>query len=65
MIFTVELKRIMAIAGIFGVFESKFRHEKKLYPIILLQVDESSKVSFHCVILFFSFAIYLKVKSGL
>ena len=40
----------MAGAGIFGIIIGKFRHGKKLYPIILLKVDESLEVGFYYAI---------------
>ena len=41
MIFTIELEKYIAGADIFDVVLSKLCYKKKLYPIILLEVDKS------------------------
>ena len=60
----IELKRCVVDDGIFGVIVSKLCYEKKLCPIILLEVDKGSKVGFYCTILPFGLTIYLWLKSG-
>ena len=64
MIFGIEIERCVAGAGILGIIVSEFRHKKKLCPIILLEVDEGSEVSFYCTILPLSLAVRLRVKGG-
>ena len=64
MISVIELESCVAGAGIFGIIVSKLRHGKKPYPIILLEVDKSLEVGFHCTILPLSLAVCLRVKSG-
>ena len=64
MIFAIELKKYVAGIGIFGIIVGKLRYEKKLYPIILLNVDEGLKVGFYCTILPFVLTVCLLVESG-
>ena len=64
MISTVELKKSLANASILGIIVGKFRHEKKLCPIILFKVNKSLKVDFYCIILPLNLAVYLWVKSS-
>ena len=64
MISKIELKKSVAGTGSFGVIVGKLCHEKKLYPIILLEVNKSLKVGFHPTILPFSLPVYLGVESG-
>ena len=64
MISTIELKKCVAGAGIFGIFVSKLRHGKKPCLIILLEVDKGLKIDFHYTILPFRLTICLWVESG-
>ena len=54
----------MAGASIFGIIVSKLYHKKKLCPIILFEIDKSSKLAFYYTVLLLSLAIYLKIESG-
>ena len=50
----VELKKREAGASILGVIVSELSHRKESGPIILLEVDEGSKIGFYRTILPFS-----------
>ena len=63
MISAIELKRYLADASILGIVVGKLRHGKKLYPIILLKVDKSLEVGFHCTILPLSLVVRLRMES--
>ena len=63
MISAIKFKRYVASAGIFGIVIGKLRHGKKLYPIILLNVDKGLEVGFHHTILPFGLPVSLRVKS--
>ena len=54
----------MAGVGIFSVIVGKLRHEKKPYPIILLEVNKSPEVSFHRTILPLRLAVCLQVEGN-
>ena len=64
MISTIELKRYIAGASIFGNIVGKLRHRKKLRLIILLKVDKGSKVDFYYPILPFEMTVHLWVEGG-
>ena len=64
MISAIKLERYMTGTGIFGIIVSKLRYEKKPYPIILLEVDKGSKISFYYTILPLNLAIYLWVENN-
>ena len=64
MISIIELEKYVAGASILGIIVGKLRHKKKPCPIILLKVDKGLEVSFYCIILPLSLAVYLQVKSG-
>ena len=51
MIFTIEFKKYMADAGIFGIIISKLYYGKKPCLIILLKVDKGLKIGFYHTIL--------------
>ena len=53
----------MAGIGILGAVVGKLRHGKKSCPIILLKVDKSLKIDFHCTILPFGLIVCLWVES--
>ena len=59
----MKLKRYVAGAGIFSIVISKLRHRKKSYLIILLKVDKSLEVGFHCIILPFGLTVHPGVES--
>ena len=62
MISIVEFKKYVADTGILGIIVSKLRHRNKLCPIILFEVDKSSKIGFCHIILSFSLAGRLWIK---
>ena len=64
MIAVDEVKKPVANASIFGIIISEFCHKKKPCPVILFEIDESSKVGFYCIILPFGLTFYLKVENG-
>ena len=64
MISVIELKKYIAGTGVFGIVVGKLCHEKKPCLIILLVVDENSKVDFYCIILPLSLAVCLRMKSS-
>ena len=64
MISAIELEKCVANAGILSVVIGKFCHGKKPYPIILLEVNKGSKISFHYIILPFNLTVYLWIKGG-
>ena len=64
MISAIELEKYMAGASILSIVVGKLRYEKKLCPIILLKVDKSSEIGFHCTFLPLSLAIYLQLEGG-
>ena len=49
----------MAGADILGIIVDKLRYEKKLYPIILLEVKKSLKIDFYYTILPFGLIVCL------
>ena len=59
MISAIKLKRYMANVGIFGIIIGKLCHKKKPCSIILLEVDKSLEVSFHCINLPLNLAVCL------
>ena len=54
----------MTNAGILGIVVNELYYEKKPCLIILLEIDKSSEIGFHCTILPFSLAICLQVEGG-
>ena len=60
----MKLKRFMANASILCIVISKLRYEKKLYSIILLEINKSLEVGFYYTILPLSLTIYLQIKSS-
>ena len=64
MISAVELKRRKTGATILGVIVSKLSHRQESGPIILLEVDEGSKIGFHHTILLFGLPVCLGVESN-
>ena len=63
MIFAVKLKRYIANASILDIIVGKLYYRQKLYPVILLEDNKNSKVSFYYAILFLDLAICLRIKS--
>ena len=59
MIFAVEFKRHIADANIFKIIIGKFYYKKKPWPIILFEINKSSKIGFYCIILPFSLTVCL------
>ena len=59
MISTVKLKKYIAGVSIFGIIISKLCYRKKLYLVILFEINKDSKVSFYYTILSFDLIICL------
>ena len=49
----------MADASILDIGVSKLNYKKKLYPVILLEIDKSLKIGFYYTILPFSLTVCL------
>ena len=64
MVATVEFERRVTGAGVLGVIVRKLSHREKPGPVVLLEVDKSSKVCFHRAILAFCLAVSLRIKRG-
>ena len=64
MISAIELKKCIAGAGILGIVVNELCHEKKLCPVILLEVDKGLEVGFYRTILPLSLAVCLRVEGG-
>ena len=64
MIFAIELEKYMADTDIFSIVIGKFCHGKKLYLIILLEINKSLEVGFYYTILPFGFTVRLWLESG-
>ena len=64
MISAIELERYIAGAGILSIIVGKLCYGKKLYPIILLEVDKSLEISFHRIILLLNLAVHLQVEGN-
>ena len=60
----MELKKYVIDTSIFKIIISKFCYEKKLYLIILIEVDKNLEIGFYYTILPFNLAIYLQVKGN-
>ena len=54
----------MASIDIFGIIVNKLHNKKKLYLIILLEVDKNLEIGFYYTILPLNLAIYLWVENG-
>ena len=59
MISAIELEKYMAGTSIFSIIVSKLCYEKKLCPIILLEIDKGLEVGFYYAILLFDLTIRL------
>ena len=59
----MKLKKGVANASILGIIVNKLRYKKKLYLIILFEVDKCVKVCFYNAILILGLTIYLRKKS--
>ena len=64
MISTIEHKKYVASAGIFGIIISELYYKKKPCLIILLKVNKCSKITFYHIILLLSLAVCLQVKDS-
>ena len=64
MIFTVELEKYMVSIGILDIIINELRYGKKPCSIILLKIEKSLEVNFHCTILPFSLTVCLQVEGG-
>ena len=63
MISAVKLKKCITNTSIFDIIVNKLYYKKKLYQIILFDIDKDLKISFYYTILFLSLTIYLKIES--
>ena len=61
MIFAIILKNHVVNIDILGIIISKLHYKKKLCPIILFEIDKSSKINFYYTILLFDLIVYLKL----
>ena len=52
----------MAGASILGIIIGKFYHRKKLWPVILFEINKNLKVGFYYTILPFGLTVYLWVE---
>ena len=59
MVSAIEFKRHVANASILGIIVGEFCYEKKLYLVILFEVNKNLKVGFYYTILFFGLTICL------
>ena len=64
MISIIKIKICIASIYMFSIIISKFCYNKKLYLVILFQVDKNLKVSLYYIILFLDLTINLKIKSS-
>lgn len=62
MIVTVELKRRMASTHILSFVVCKFYYEHEFCLIIILSINKSMQIGFHCAILHLSMAVCLQIK---
>ena len=60
----VQLKQYMGGACIFGIVISELGYWQELCPIILFEVDKSSKVGLYGAVLPFHLAVHLRIKCG-
>ena len=59
MISAIELEKRVTSASIFGIIIDKFRYRKKPCPVILYEINKSSKIGFYYTILSFNLTIRL------
>ena len=64
MIAAVQLKRRVAGARIFCIVIHKLSHWQEPGPIILLEIDEGSKVGLHGTVLPLRLTVSLRIESG-
>ena len=64
MVAVVYLKRRITGVCIFGIVIQKLNYQKKLGPIVLLEIDKGLKVHFYYTILLFRLAVRLPAKSS-
>ena len=64
MVAAVQFKWCMTGARIFSVVIYKLSYWQELCPIILLEVDKSSKIGLHGAVLSFCLTIYLRIESS-
>lgn len=62
MISAVEFKKRVLGASILSIIMGKLCHKKKLYPIILFEIDKDLKIGFYCAVMSFDLVIYLKIE---
>ena len=61
----IKFKRHITSINIFYIIISKLSHLKESYLVILLKINKNLEISFYYTILFFSLAIYLKLKDDI
>ena len=64
MIAAIQFKLCMAGACILGVVISELGHWQEPCPIVLFEIDKSSKVGLYGAILLFCLAVGLRVEGG-
>ena len=64
MVAAVQLKRSVTGAGIFRIVIGEFSHRKESCPVVLLEVDKGSEVSFYGAVLPLGLTICLRVEGG-
>ena len=64
MIFVIEFKRYITGTDIFNIIINKLCYRKKLYSIILFEINKNLKISFYYTILSFNLAIYLWIEDN-
>ena len=62
MVAVVQLKGCVAGAGIFRIIISKFSHQKEPCSVVLLEINEGTKVGFHCAVLPLGLAVNLRIE---
>ena len=64
MVAAIQLEWCVTGACIFGVIVRKLGHRQESYPVILFEVDKSSKVFLYRAVLSFCLPVCLSVKRG-
>lgn len=64
MVSAVQLERYVTGADILSIIICKFGHGQKPCPVVLLKIDEYSKICLYRAILSFDLAVTLRVKGG-
>ena len=64
MVAIIQLKKYIAGARILNIIIIELSHWQKPYLAILFKVDKGLEISFHCTILSFDLAVYLKIEGS-